>query len=458
MEHDNYNDDTKPNSKKFISFKHRESLLTQLLATDPNLRMIHDLIALFIFVFLLYKIEVFINEPTKFWEIFDGYMRNSSDLGQVIQIWFIMKMFVLCLHYPLVLFNNFFQYRWLINNFENNNYNSDILCEMYENRQYAGCLYQIILYTMYSCISIFAILFYCTYCILVYDIKLIGSFSLLIEMTRLLMKSHSFFIEKKDLFIEKETLKNLMVNKQHTNMYRSFWALSSRASFRKYIYYMFAPTLLYRDSYPRTKKIRWGRVLNFGLQFILFILLAMYVYQGYLVNLTKTCTESIELNLKLLYQIITPGIIFYWLFFYVFFHLYLNLTAELLRFGDRNFYEDFWNSKSAKVYYRKWNHVVQNWLYVYVFIPVDNRFQNRILTNFAVILISALMHEYIVTIVYLLEKYGLVKNLVSIKLIVTNWSILLAILIIEYNYRTSCPLSEPWKQIILPRFIHHVKI
>ena len=69
-------------------------------------------------------------------------------------------------------------------------------------------------------------------------------------------------------------------------------------------------------------------------------------------------------------------------FFGVFFHLYLNLTAELLRFGDRNFYEDFWNSKSAKVYYRKWNHVVQNWLYVYVFIPVDNRFKNRILTNF----------------------------------------------------------------------------
>lgn len=211
------------------------------------------------------------------------------------------------------------------------------------------------------------------------------------------MKSHSFFIEKKDLFIEKETFKNFMINEQHTNICRSFWALPTRASFRKYIYYMFAPTLIYCDSYPRTKKIRWGRVLNFGFQFILFILLTMYsFYQGFTVNLTKTCTESIELNFKLLYEIMITGMIFYWTFFYVFFHLYLNLTAELLRFGDRNFYEDFWNSKSAKVYYRKWNHVVQNWLYVYVFIPVDNCFKNRILTNFAVILTSALMHEYIV--------------------------------------------------------------
>ena len=31
------------------------------------------------------------------------------------------------------------------------------------------------------------------------------------------------------------------------------------------------------------------------------------------------------------------------LLFYFYFHLYLNLFAELLRFGDRVFYKDWWN-------------------------------------------------------------------------------------------------------------------
>jgi len=41
--------------------------------------------------------------------------------------------------------------------------------------------------------------------------------------------------------------------------------------------------------------------------------------------------------------------------FYVYFHLYLNLFAELLRFGDRVFYRDWWNSSEVSAYWRLWN-------------------------------------------------------------------------------------------------------
>ena len=37
-----------------------------------------------------------------------------------------------------------------------------------------------------------------------------------------------------------------------------------------------------------------------------------------------------------------PNMCVWLLGFYVFFHLYLNITAEILRFGDRQFYKDWW--------------------------------------------------------------------------------------------------------------------
>ena len=41
----------------------------------------------------------------------------------------------------------------------------------------------------------------------------------------------------------------------------------------KYVYFLFAPTLIYRDEYPRTEKIRWSIVLkwffeSFGILFV----------------------------------------------------------------------------------------------------------------------------------------------------------------------------------------------
>jgi hypothetical protein len=39
----------------------------------------------------------------------------------------------------------------------------------------------------------------------------------------------------------------------------------------------------------------------------------------------------------------------------------------MLRFGDRQFYLDWWNSTSFNVYYRTWNTLVQDWLYTYIY-------------------------------------------------------------------------------------------
>lgn len=48
----------------------------------------------------------------------------------------------------------------------------------------------------------------------------------------------------------------------------------------------------------------------------------------------------------------------YFMFFFLFFDGMLLVWAELTRFADRQFYQDFWNSTDFAESNRKWNHVV----------------------------------------------------------------------------------------------------
>jgi sterol O-acyltransferase len=54
--------------------------------------------------------------------------------------------------------------------------------------------------------------------------------------------------------------------------------------------------------------------------------------------------------------------------FYMLLHSWFNFWAEILRFPDRLFYEDWWNSLEFGTYYRKWNIVVHEWLYYYIYL------------------------------------------------------------------------------------------
>ena len=53
--------------------------------------------------------------------------------------------------------------------------------------------------------------------------------------------------------------------------------------------------------------------------------------------------------------------------FFAVLHCWLNAWAEMLRFGDRMFYKDWWNSVTFSGYYRNWNLVVHDWLFSYVY-------------------------------------------------------------------------------------------
>ena len=54
-------------------------------------------------------------------------------------------------------------------------------------------------------------------------------------------------------------------------------------------------------------------------------------------------------------QLALPNMYAWLCMFYCLFHLWLNILAELLRFGDREFYKDWWNASTVGEYWRLWN-------------------------------------------------------------------------------------------------------
>lgn len=151
-------------------------------------------------------------------------------------------------------------------------------------------------------------------------------------------------------------------------------------------------------NFDRTQTIRWRFVVSHAIQFVVVVLLIYLSICRILIdNYSSTGHESF--NSQQIFPYLTTvfvfGIILFFLIFYGFLHLWHNLTAELLRFGDRHFYEAWWVSASFKEYYRKWNLLVQEWLFTYVYYPVYNWSHSRVTAQYATIVFSGLAHEYI---------------------------------------------------------------
>ncbi|GAB1860879.1 Sterol O-acyltransferase 2 [Camponotus japonicus] len=74
----------------------------------------------------------------------------------------------------------------------------------------------------------------------------------------------------------------------------------------------------------------------------------------------------------------------------------MNAWAEMLRFADRLFYKDWWNSTSFPMWNRTWNVVIYDWLYTYLYKDMYEVVvpRNKPLAIFTVFFVSAVCHEY----------------------------------------------------------------
>lgn len=130
------------------------------------------------------------------------------------------------------------------------------------------------------------------------------------------------------------------------NIKVEFKKISIAKEIKNFCYFYYAPTLIYRDAYPRTKKLNIFKIfihlvnLIFSITFVFLIIELKFfpliqdksfefLKKDFILTLVTFCLYSM---------------ILLFVFFFGFSHSYLNLFAEILRFADKNFYSDFFNS------------------------------------------------------------------------------------------------------------------
>ncbi|CAN0195157.1 unnamed protein product [Discosporangium mesarthrocarpum] len=111
------------------------------------------------------------------------------------------------------------------------------------------------------------------------------------------------------------------------------------------------------------------------------------------------------MSLERLLALSVPNTYIWLLGFYLFFHLTLNLLAEVLRFGDRIFYRDWWNANTIEAYWRLWNTPVHYWLVRHLYFPALRMGASKNMASCLCFLLSAVMHELLVSVPFHMIKF-----------------------------------------------------
>lgn len=172
-------------------------------------------------------------------------------------------------------------------------------------------------------------------------------------------------------------------------------------TFSNLVYFWWAPTLVYQPVYPRTDKIRWVFVAKrigefFGLSVFMWVASAQYAAPVLRNSLDKIASLDLMSILERLLKLSTISLVIWLAGFFALFQSFLNALAEVLRFGDRSFYDDWWNSESLGAYWRTWNKPVYTYFKRHLYMPMIGRGWSPQAASFVVFLVSAILHEILV--------------------------------------------------------------
>jgi sterol O-acyltransferase len=171
----------------------------------------------------------------------------------------------------------------------------------------------------------------------------------------------------------------------------------SNVNFANFIYFLSCPSLVYEVSFPLTTRIRWGYFFSLLFQAAAtFFVLYLFLVE----NLIPVFIEAREMPLLRAILKLSLGTMALWMLsFYGIFHCVLGMIAEVTRFADREFYQDWWNAKSFDVWWRRWNRPVYRWMLRHIYNDSIHtvKFPKEAAT-FATFLVSAILHEWIMTV------------------------------------------------------------
>ncbi|XP_010991206.1 sterol O-acyltransferase 1 [Camelus dromedarius] len=338
----------------------RRSLLDELFEVDHIRTIYHMFIALFILFILSTLVVDYIDEGRL---VLDFNLMSYAFGKFPVVIWTWCTMFLCTLSVPYFLFQ-----RWARG----------------YHRSSHPVVYSLLYCFLFVVFQTVVLGFGPPYVVLAYTLPPASRCIIILEQIRLIMKTYSFVRENVPRVLNSAKEKSSTVPIPTVN---------------QYLYFLFAPTLIYRDNYPRTPSVRWGYV---AMQFAQFLGCLFYVYYifkrlcGPLFRNIKEEPFSARVLVLCVFNSILPGVLIQLLIFFAFLHCWLNAFAEMLRFGDRMFYKDWWNSTSYSNYYRTWNVVVHDWLYYYAYKDFLWFFTKkfRSAAMLAVFAVSAVVHEY----------------------------------------------------------------
>ncbi|CAI8022137.1 Diacylglycerol O-acyltransferase 1, partial [Geodia barretti] len=175
------------------------------------------------------------------------------------------------------------------------------------------------------------------------------------------------------------------------------------------LYFCWAPTLCYELNFPRNPRIRKVFLLRRILEAVFLLHVVLAIFQQWLMPTALNSLEPFRdmdytRMLERLLLLALPNHVFWLLFFYFFFHSCMNLVGELLRFADREFYGDWWNSDSIQQFWKMWNIPVHRWAIRHIYHPLKLRGWHRGMATMMVFFLSAFFHEYLVSIPLLMLR------------------------------------------------------
>ncbi|XP_050304788.1 sterol O-acyltransferase 1 [Anthonomus grandis grandis] len=294
------------------------------------------------------------------------------------------------------------------------------------------------------------------------ELAIVSSAIVCLEQTRLLMKVHAFV---------RSNAEKVLNYKSHSEKKLQL------PSFRHYIFFLFAPTIVYADQYPRTKIIRWNLVLEKVVELVGVVFYYAFLLERFIIPTHQdiglrqfTLSEVIVL----IFDNFAVGLMFLLLGFYVVLDTTQNLVGELMKFGDRQFYLAWWTATNYSMYFKTWNLVVGDWLYTYIYKDLYEYVipGNKTAAKLTVFIISAIVHEWALTYMFgflfpalfiafsfvamFLSSFRLPKlNIVNVifwYLLAFGSGVLVCLYTLEWFVRRNMPVeSTSLKDFIVPR-------
>lgn len=249
---------------------------------------------------------------------------------------------------------------------------------------------------VFNFICEYGILVFATYYCLYADLPTPPTIYTLVQALIHFFKMHSYTYTNRDYrenYLEFLEIKKTTNKMEDLNSFKSISSYPNNINFKNFFYFLLAPTLCYQENYPRSGKFRPVYLLLKILKAFFCLTLLYYIYSE---SLEDNLSHILETSLPvLIINTYFPITVFCLVCFYLIFECVLPGYAEISTFGDRQFYDDWWNSTDLTEFNRKWNKIVHMFLHRHIYVECRNRYKmSKITSTFMTFFISAVLHEY----------------------------------------------------------------